>query len=398
MSAATPPPEAGTERYSEPANEPASSPAPVPKAHVAPSVAIRAEAPKPKRLSRNTLMAGALILGCLIAFALANGLSSPRRPSAREESPRVVQEASLPESVRIARADYSDADLRPPQDEGRDYFWGDHDPAGVETSGHDRSPPQASASPTPPSPVETEADNARGSSIAFGGRARRGASAAGGANLLDGQHNAFLASQSGRDDGVLDASYRPPRSPYVIQAGASISAALVTALNSDQPGRVIAQVTAPVYDSVSGAHLLIPQGARLLGSYDSGTSYGEQRLLVVWNRLIMPNGWSIALRGMPGTDQAGASGLSDQVDAHLDRIAVASVFSGLLSVAANEAEDEDSGRLTASVGDAAAQEATRVGARIVDRELNVRPTLRVRAGAAVRVLVSQDIVLRPYPP
>lgn len=108
-------------------------------------------------------------------------------------------------------------------------------------------------------------------------------------------------------------------------------------------------------------------------------------------------GWSIALRGMPGTDAAGASGLRDTVDAHLGRVAFASLLSGALSVAANSAEDDDSDRLSESVGDAAAQEAARVGARIVNRELNVRPTLRVRAGAPVRVLVSQDIVLRPYP-
>jgi hypothetical protein len=108
------------------------------------------------------------------------------------------------------------------------------------------------------------------------------------------------------------------------------------------------------------------------------------------------SGWSIALRGMPGTHAAGASGIRDTVDTHLGRIAVASLLSGALSVAANEAENDDSNRLTESVGNAAAQEAARVGGRIMDRELSVRPTLRIRAGAPVRVLVSQDIVLRPY--
>ncbi len=109
------------------------------------------------------------------------------------------------------------------------------------------------------------------------------------------------------------------------------------------------------------------------------------------------SGWSIALRGMPGTDAAGASGVRDSVDAHLGRIAVASLLAAAPSVAANEAESDDSNRVTESVGNAAAQEAARVGGRIIDRELNVRPTLRIRAGAPVRVLVSQDIVLRPYP-
>ncbi|HYD72515.1 MAG TPA: TrbI/VirB10 family protein, partial [Candidatus Binatia bacterium] len=189
----------------------------------------------------------------------------------------------------------------------------------------------------------------------------------------------------------------PPRSPYTIQAGATISAALITALNSDQPGRVIAQVSENVFDSVTGETLLIPQGARLTGSYDSDTAYGERRLLVVWNRLIMPNGWSIPLRAMPGADAAGSAGLTGDVDAHIGRIAVASFISAVLGVAANESEDEDDARLSQSIGDAAAQQAAQTGSRVVDRELNVRPTLRIRAGARVRVLVSQDIQLRPYP-
>jgi len=239
-----------------------------------------------------------------------------------------------------------------------------------------------------------EADAARISAIRFGADQRL--PPVEGAASPPGPDAAFIASQRGRDDDVLDAAYRPPRSPYAIQAGSTISAALVTALSSDQPGRVVAQVTEDVYDSVSGDHLLVPQGARLLGAYDAAVSHGDQRLLIVWNRLVMPNGWSIALRGMPGADAAGASGVRDRVDAHFGRIAVASLLSGALSVAANEAEDDDSDRLTESVGDAAAQEAARVGGRIIDRELSVRPTLRIRAGAPVRVLVSQDIVLRPY--
>lgn len=367
-----------------------------PKAHVPPVTAIRAAPPKPKRLSRKTLMAASLILSGIVAFALVNGLSDRDRTRAASEDGQPIQPASPPESVRIAQAEYSAGDLSPPiEEEGRDYFWGDHRPAG-EGENLDATAAGGDAQPSP-SPLELEADAARLSAIRFGAEARGAAppqteSAA----SAPGPGAAFIASQRGRDDGVLDAAYRPPRSPYAIQAGSTITAALVTALNSDQPGRVVAQVTEDVYDSVSGDHLLVPQGARLLGTYDAATSHGDQRLLVVWNRLVMPNGWSIALRGMPGTDAEGASGIRDTVDTHLGRIAVASLLSGALSVAANEAEDDDSNRLTESVGNAAAQEAARVGGRIIDRELSVRPTLRIRAGAPVRVLVSQDIVLRPY--
>lgn len=365
-----------------------------PKAHVPPATSIRAAPPKPKRLSRKTLMAASLILSAIVAFALVTGLSDRDRTHAGNQDTQPVQPASPPESVRIAQAEYSADDLAPPLEEGHDYLWGDQRPE-TETDALDAEP--SVIRPTEPSPMQVEADAARTSAIRFGAEARQPIAAQGeGLSSSPGPGAAFIASQRGRDEGVLDAAYRPPRSPYAIQAGSTISAALVTALNSDQPGRVVAQVTEDVYDSVTGEHLLVPQGARLLGTYDAATSHGDQRLLIVWNRLVMPNGWSIALRGMPGTDGAGASGVRDTVDAHLGRIAVASLLSGALSVAANEAEGDDSARLSESVGNAAAQEAARVGGRIIDRELSVRPTLRIRAGANVRVLVSQDIVLRPY--
>jgi type IV secretory pathway VirB10-like protein len=359
--------------------------------------AIRAAPPKPRRLSRKTLMAGALGLGALIAFALINGLSErDRTPSPGEDASQSLQIANPPENIREAPANYDLANLQPPE-EGRDYFWGDHAPADAALAAADDDGP-ATYEPARPSPLETEADAARISSILFSDRR-----VAGPANAQSfsesGRRAQFVNGQRGRDDGVLDAAYAPPRSPYTIQAGATISAALITALNSDQPGRVIAQVSENVFDSVTGETLLIPQGARLIGTYDADTAYGERRLLVVWNRLIMPNGWSIPLRAMPGADAAGSAGIAGDVDAHIGRIVVASLISAVLGVAANESEDEDDGaRLSQSIGDAAAQQAAQTGSRIVDRELNVRPTLRVRAGARVRVLVSQDIQLRPYPP
>ncbi|MGE0830910.1 MAG: TrbI/VirB10 family protein, partial [Hyphomonadaceae bacterium] len=213
-----------------------------------------------------------------------------------------------------------------------------------------------------------------------------------------GPRAAFLASQRGDGEARLEAALTPPRSANEIMAGAVIPAALLTELNSDLPGRVIAQITAPVYDSVTGNRLLIPQGARLIGTYDAANAYGDQRLLLVWNRLIMPDGWSINLQGMEGTDPSGAAGLRDRTDFHLGRLAGAVGLSAVISVVADNAQDDrrdDSFGQT--VGDAAAQEAARTGARIVDRELSVRPTLRVRVGAPVRLLVTRDIRLRPYP-
>jgi type IV secretion system protein TrbI len=358
-----------------------------------PTTAIRADVPKPRRLSRKTLMIGALVLGGIIAFALLNGLSDRERPTAdTNDAPQSQQTATPPETIRQAPSEYDLAQLQPPADAGHDYLWGENAPAPESA----REPAPVSAQPPRPSPLETEAYAARTSSILFGER-RSPSGAAASSDQIGGPHSSFVNGQRGSEDGVLDASYRPPRSPYTVQSGSMISAALITALNSDHPGRVVAQVSENVFDSVTGEHLLIPQGARLIGTYDADTSYGEQRLLIVWNRLVMPNGWSIPLRGMPGTDASGSAGLGGEVDAHVGRIAVASLISAVLGVAANQSEDDDGERVAQSVGDGAAQQAAQTGSRIVDRELNVRPTLRIRAGERVHVLVSQDIVLRPYP-
>ena len=130
---------------------------------------------------------------------------------------------------------------------------------------------------------------------------------------------------------------------------------------------------------------------------DATQNYGEERVVLVWNRLILPDGWSINLGEMSGTDASGATGLGDRVDNHIDRLAVAIGLSAIVSVIAHAAEEEDDdASLSQSLGDSAAQQAAATGGRIVDRELSVRPTLRVRAGAPVRVLVTEDIALRPY--
>jgi type IV secretory pathway VirB10-like protein len=133
-----------------------------------------------------------------------------------------------------------------------------------------------------------------------------------------------------------------------------------------------------------------------MGEYRAAPSYGDRRLLLVWNRLIFPNGWSISLRGMQGADPSGAAGVRDSVDNHLGRLAGAVGLSAIVSVVADNAQNDDQNSFSQSVGDAAASEAARTGGRIIDRELQVRPTLRVRAGASVRVLVTRDIQLRPY--
>jgi type IV secretion system protein VirB10 len=352
-----------------------------PPAEAAPDLSIRARPPSPRRLSRKVLLAGALSAGGVIALALFFGLSE--RPD-REVAQAGAQAAAggPPESLRNASNQYEAGDLpRAALEPPRDMLWGDHAP-----------PEQAEL--TPPQDAAWRGQAAAGAAQASTPAADPQAVAHASPIMFGGEASA--SSPRAEEGARLEARLTPPRSRYELMAGAVIPAALVTELNSDLPGRAIAQVTANVFDSVSGEHLLIPQGARLMGTYESDTAYGDHRLLLRWDRIIFPNGWSISLRGMEGTDPTGAAGLRDRTDNHLRRLAGAVGLSAVISVVAQNAQDDDPSSLGQSVGDAAAAEAARTGGRIVDRELTVRPTLRIRAGGAVRVLVTRDIQLRPY--
>lgn len=188
----------------------------------------------------------------------------------------------------------------------------------------------------------------------------------------------------------------PPISPYTVMAGTIIPASLLTGLNSDLPGTIIAQVTAPVYDTASGAHLLIPQGARLIGRYDSHVSFGQNRALLVWDRLIMPDGASILLESLPGADRQGYAGLFDRVDHHWGRLLFASGLATLLGVGA-ELGDSDDSDLIGALRDGGQESLARVTQRIVDRNLDIQPTLRVRPGWPLRIIVTRDLILEPRP-
>ena len=190
------------------------------------------------------------------------------------------------------------------------------------------------------------------------------------------------------------------RSPYEVKAGSVIPAALMTTINSDLPGEVIAQVTQPVYDHVTGRYVLIPQGSRLIGRYDSQVAYGQNRAMVVWTRVIFPNGASINFGNMTGTDPSGASGVADQVNDHFGQLARGIVLSSLLSMgaaSAQSAQARTSGAIAVNAGaSGVATETQAVGSRIAERDMNRQPTIVIRAGAQMRVLVSKDMVLEPY--
>ncbi|WP_189522241.1 MULTISPECIES: TrbI/VirB10 family protein [unclassified Mesorhizobium] len=188
----------------------------------------------------------------------------------------------------------------------------------------------------------------------------------------------------------------PPASPYVLQAGAVIPAALITGIRSDLPGQITAQVTENVYDSPTGRSLLIPQGTRVIGQYDNGVGFGQRRVLLVWSRLVFPNGRSIVLERQPGTDAQGYAGLEDGVDYHWAELFKAAALTTILSVGAEAGSSGQESDIVRALRGGASDSLSQVGQQIVQRQLNIAPTLTIRPGVNVRVVVTRDLVLEPY--
>lgn len=190
-----------------------------------------------------------------------------------------------------------------------------------------------------------------------------------------------------------------PVSPYEVKAGAKIQATLETGINSDLPGDVFAKVRENVYDTVTGNYLLIPQGATLTAEYDSVVSYGQERVQVCWNRLILPNGKSVNLECMSGGDLKGYTGIKDKVNNHYGKLLFGVVTSSILSVGASASQGTNLGddatmdqMFAMNVG----QNLNNVGQQITQKNLNIQPTIEIRPGFKIIVKVNKDIPLEPY--
>ncbi len=194
---------------------------------------------------------------------------------------------------------------------------------------------------------------------------------------------------------VSNARLTSAPSPYVLQAGSIISGALITGIRSDLPGEVTAQVTENVYDSPTGHILLIPQGAKLIGRYDSQIAYGQKRVLMVWTRLMRGAGDSIVLENEPAADAAGFAGLQDQTDNHWGEVFKAALVSTVLSVG-SVANISGSNGIAQALRTGGSQGFNQIGEQIVGRSLNIQPTNTIRPGFPVRVMVHRDLVLSPY--
>lgn len=351
---------------------------------IAESLRLKGAAAPVARLSRGSLIALLSVCGVGIAGAVALGLSN--RP-AKAQAPDVSTLAGPPPAALAALPkDYAAPKLGPPLpgDLGRPMA-------------------AASAQPTPPSAGTVQEAQQRAVQEAESARASRLFAADvhgddGRAAPVTGVLADLATAVSGKGASQTTSPERltSPVSPYVIQAGMVIPAALVTGIRSDLPGEVIGQVTADVFDSLTGRILLIPQGAKLLGSYDAQVTAGQTRVLLTWTRLILPNGRSMILEKLPGGDAQGYGGLQDRMDHHVGALVGAAALSTLLGVGAELGPSNTDSAIVSALRVGAAGSLNQAGQQIVGKTLSLPPVLTIRPGAPVRVLVSKDLVLEPY--
>ncbi len=198
------------------------------------------------------------------------------------------------------------------------------------------------------------------------------------------------------DNQWINPNIRTAGQKYEIKTGSVIPAAMVTAINSDLPGNMIAQVTQNIYDSATGGYLLIPQGSKLFGVYDSRVIMGQRRVLVAWNRIIFPDGSAMTIPGVPGADMAGNSGFSQKVDNHYFRIFGSSILMALITAGTAYAVDENSSdnenSLSSQLNSALAQQLGQVTTSLLEKHLNIKPTLEIESGYQFNIVLTKDLV------
>ncbi|MEJ6011135.1 TrbI/VirB10 family protein [Novosphingobium aquae] len=375
------------------------------------AVKLRGDPPRVMRLSRKAIgiasACGFAVVGGALIYAL--------QPQARKAADELYNTDGVAVADNLAGApkDYGSVPkLGPPLpgDLGKPILDAQRrgDVAALPPVGHPQvaSNPAESAAQAARQRAEQERESARASRLFFGGGTAGNSSPGMIGNVATtvgpavpaaatqneaGRKQAFLERASDRRT-VSAERLSGLASPAILQAGSVIPAALITGIRSDLPGLVTAQVTQNVYDSPTGRILLIPQGSRLIGEYDAEVSFGQSRVLLAWNRLILPDGRSIVLERQPGVDPRGFAGLQDGTDYHWGGVLKAALVSTLLGIGSELGSGSD-GELTRAIRRGTQDSVNRAGEQVVSRELGVRPTLTIRPGAPVRVLVTHDLVL-----
>lgn len=421
--------------------------APPPKAP-AEGMALRAQPRAVVRLNRRMmiLLAGSLSAGVLGAM-LWSLEPRPRKPGVKPTELYNVDRVSRSEGLGKLPSDYSQVLAPPPIDRPFPQLGpplpGDLGPAVLnaqQPAGAPYSPPGQDPQQAERDALRKEEAQALTSGVFFPSSARLGSSFRGRTVLREGKGRAEASFASSaqtpaRDQvsalgGIAPAfdplqgrpqqndqkvafestsggparnagSWTPAGSPYQVMAGTVIAGALVTGSQSDLPGDVIASVTEPVYDTATGRHLLIPQSSRILGRYNSQVSFGQSRVQVVWQRIILPDTTSIALDNLVGADPSGKAGLEDGVDWHWDRVMAGAALTTLLGIGAELAAPEnrnDGDRVVIAGRESLQDSVSRAGQELTRRNLDIQPTLTLRPGLPVRVIVNRDLELRPYQP
>lgn len=404
-----------------------------------PDLTIRARPRAVRRFSRKALIGGGVGLGAIMFAALAVALQSPDYDEAKSDELYNVTHKPMAAGLELLPKSYGE--MKPklgpplPGDLGAAYMGANLEPVIAEPTALPTKPQKLASytkprpaqpryEPTPVAPPQNPGSSSlffklsRRSTQSTTSQGTRQLASIGGQLIPSLDYPEFNPPPSGFDSSPISADPNgqsakqafidrendeiynshglvSPRSPYQVMAGNLIPASLVTGLNSDLPGQVIGQVTENVFDTVTGQHLLIPQGSRLMGRYDSVIAFGQSRALVVWTRLILPNGDSIQLDNLPGSDAQGFAGLKDKVDRHTWQFIKGAALSSLLSIGSELASDEGD-RLTRALQNAGQDTANIAGQRIIDRNLNVQPTLKIRQGWRFNVIVSRDLILKPY--
>ena len=394
--------------------------APSPQTDIAAQLRLRPEPPRVTRLSRKILIGAGGVAGIAIAGALLWALDTSRRSSQPATELYNVDSKTPADGLAGLPKDYTNIPKlgpAPPGDLGRPILRAQEQgkPVAAPAIQMPRVDPDEQrrlaeieaarlAKLFTDSRGERTADNQQVASVAG-----TNADAANGLNLpaetppldsgsaqnMQDRKLAFVNAEADRRTVSADR-VQEKASPYIVQAGTVIAAALMTGIKSDLPGQITAQVTEHVYDSPTGRHLLIPQGSRLIGQYDSQVAFGQSRVLLVWNRLIMPNGTSIVLERLQGADPQGFSGLEDGVDHHWGQLFKAAALSTLLGIGTEIGSSNDENEIAKAIRESAQDTAADVGQQIVRRQLNIQPTLTIRPGFPVRVIVQRDLLMQVY--
>lgn len=378
-----------------------------PEANTTRTFQLRSELPQVTRVSRKMLMGGTALMLALVSAALLWALQTGHRQIRPSDEVYATDHRNVAEQLAALPKDY--AGLPPDVPKLGPPLPGD--------LGRPILAAQTSTSPLAVDPeqqrVNQETEAARTSKVFASTVTRPVATASttneGSTNGATSSDDAFAQNGQDRKLAFINASVdrrttspdrlTKPASPFVVQAGTVIPAALITGIRSDLPGQITAQVTENVFDTPTGRVRLVPQGARLIGTYDSQVAFGQSRVLLVWTRLIMPNGRSIVLERQPGGDIAGYSGLQDEVDNHWKELLGAAALSTLLGVGSELGSGADTGSNSAvlhALRLGTANSLNQTGQQVVRRNLNIQPTLTIRPGYPVRVIVNRDIVLEPY--